>query len=306
MFSLSPTYSDDEELINALGRSKTTSLAINGRLNEAETTTLEINTIREGYRVVAARGSIIYFVVASLALVDPMYQYSLQFYKDLVVQRLQKTEKKEVLNDRLELLVSDLTSSIYTNVCRGLFEKDKLLYSFMMSAKINIASGDVTESEWLSFLVGAIPESSITEKEPLPEILKNLGVSEKNWFFAVMLENDQPNSFFGLITEMKNTVLGPEWAKFFTTDSPHTDSLPGEWENKLTPFLRLLLVRVIREEKVVFAIRRYVGESIGMLFTESPVFDLEGAYNDSVNVTPLIFILSPGADPTDYLLQLGK
>ena len=254
----------------------------------------------------AARGSIIYFVVASLALVDPMYQYSLQFYKDLVVQRLQKTEKKEVLNDRLELLVSDLTSSIYTNVCRGLFEKDKLLYSFMMSAKINIASGDVTESEWLSFLVGAIPESSITEKEPLPEILKNLGVSEKNWFFAVMLENDQPNSFFGLITEMKNTVLGPEWAKFFTTDSPHTDSLPGEWENKLTPFLRLLLVRVIREEKVVFAIRRYVGESIGMLFTESPVFDLEGAYNDSVNVTPLIFILSPGADPTDYLLQLGK
>jgi dynein heavy chain len=79
--SASGNILDDEELINALGRSKTTSLAINGRLTEAEATTQEINKIREGYRVVATRGSVIYFVVANLALVDPMYQYSLQFYK---------------------------------------------------------------------------------------------------------------------------------------------------------------------------------------------------------------------------------
>ena len=49
---------------------------------------------------------------------------------------------------------------------------------------------------------------------------------------------------------------------------------------------------------------RYVGSAIGDYFTESPPFDLNGAYNDSINVTPLIFILSPGADPTDYLLQV--
>jgi hypothetical protein len=30
---------------------------------------------------VATRGSVIYFVIANLALVDPMYQYSLRFYK---------------------------------------------------------------------------------------------------------------------------------------------------------------------------------------------------------------------------------
>jgi hypothetical protein len=41
------------------------------------------------------------------------------------------------------LLIEDLTASIYINVCRGLFEKDKLLYSFMMSAKISLAAGEV-------------------------------------------------------------------------------------------------------------------------------------------------------------------
>jgi dynein heavy chain len=30
-----------------------------------------------------------------------------------------------------------------------------------------------------------------------------------------------------------------------------------------------------------------------------------GAYDDSTCITPLIFILSPGADPTDYILQLA-
>jgi dynein heavy chain len=39
---------DDEELINALARSKKTSTVINQRLSEAETTTQEINTTREG------------------------------------------------------------------------------------------------------------------------------------------------------------------------------------------------------------------------------------------------------------------
>lgn len=105
---------DDEDLINALGRSKTTSEAINKRLAEAENTTQVINSTREGYRSVATRGSVIYFVLATLAMIDPMYQYSLTYFKDLFVQRLQKTEKKEIIAERLELLINDITFSMYT------------------------------------------------------------------------------------------------------------------------------------------------------------------------------------------------
>ena len=50
----------------------------------------------------------------------------------------------------------------------------------------------------------------------------------------------------------------------------------------------------------------HTGESIGPSFTQSPPFNLDEAFKDSVAVTPLIFILSPGADPTDYLLQLAQ
>eukprot|EP00605_Chrysophyceae_sp_TOSAG23-4_P000859 GSChrysophyteH1.ASY1.ANO1.950.1 assembled CDS len=230
---------DDEELIDALALSKKTSTAINARLQEAETTTLEINTTREGYRSVATRGS---------------------FYKALVNTRLQKTEKKEVLQERLDLLIADITESIYLNVCRGLFEKDKLVFAFIIAANIDRQKKIVTEEEFLMFMVGPIPDAGFTGIE----------IDSKNW---------------------QNAVIA--WAQFLTTDTPDSDTLPGDWEGRLN-------------KKITSAIRRYVGENIGAFFCASPPFDLEGSYNDSTCTTPLIFILSPGADPTDYLVNLAE
>jgi dynein heavy chain len=154
------------------------------------------------------------------------------------------------------------------------------------------------------FMVGAVPDNEVTDQHPLPQELHAAGVHEKNWSYATMLEQDQRGVFTGLLADMAKHAAA--WAEFFTGDDPHRERLPGEWEGRLNPFQRLLLVRVVREEKVVFAIRRFVDQSIGSYFTESPPFDLEGAYSDSTAVTPLIFILSPGADPTDYLLQLAE
>ena len=59
----------------------------------------------------------------------------------LFKRRLEVTEKKEKLEDRRTLLINDITESFYLNICRGLFEKDKLLYSFMMASKIQINDG---------------------------------------------------------------------------------------------------------------------------------------------------------------------
>lgn len=60
-----------------------TSGVISNRLKEAEKTEEMISQAREKYRPVATRGSVMYFVVASLAEVDPMYQYSLKYFKQV-------------------------------------------------------------------------------------------------------------------------------------------------------------------------------------------------------------------------------
>ena len=43
--------------------------------------------------------------------------------------------------ERLNCLIDSITKTIFTNVCRGLFEKDKLIFSFLISSSINRNSG---------------------------------------------------------------------------------------------------------------------------------------------------------------------
>ena len=83
LFSSEGNILDNEELIETLNESKETSGIIASRLEDAESTEEEITINREGYRSVATRGSVLYFVVANLAIIDPMYQFSLKYFNQV-------------------------------------------------------------------------------------------------------------------------------------------------------------------------------------------------------------------------------
>lgn len=53
-------------------------------------------------------------------------------------------------------------------------------------------------------------------------------------------------------------------------------------------------------------VKEFIRKELSDEFIESPPFDLSGAYSDSTSTSPLIFILSPGADPIPNLQNLAK
>ena len=69
--------------------------------------------------------------------------------------RLEKAKKSEDLAQRTEILIDDITVSVYNSICRGLFETDKLLFSFMNTSSILKRSGMITMDEWNFFLRGS-------------------------------------------------------------------------------------------------------------------------------------------------------
>lgn len=74
---------DADTLINVLDESKVTSAEIHERLADAKVVEEEINETRNKYTPVAVRGQILYFVIADMAMINDMYQNSLQFVKVL-------------------------------------------------------------------------------------------------------------------------------------------------------------------------------------------------------------------------------
>lgn len=102
------------------------------------------------------------------------------------------------------------------------------------------------------------------------------------------------------------TAQLPEWRAFVTCPEPHSAPLPAGTRARVDAFQKLLLVRVFREEKLVFAFRDFVRDKLGAQFVESAPLDLETVFKDTSAPTPIIFILSSGADPTGMLQRFGE
>jgi len=64
-------------------------------------------------------------------------------------------------------------------------------------------------------------------------------------------------------------------------------------------------LRTIRPDKLVPAISLFVVGYLGHEFISPPPFDLATIFKDSSQLVPLIFILSPGADPLNGLLKFA-
>ncbi|KAJ3032226.1 Dynein heavy chain 6, axonemal [Rhizophlyctis rosea] len=299
LFNSEGNILDDEELINTLNQSKVTSAAIKERVAQAEATEKEINVAREKYRPVAIRGSVLYFVVADLAEMDPMYQFSLKYFKNLFNICIQESEKSADLQKRIEILCTNATYNTFANVCRGLFEAHKMIYAFMICIEIMREQGKIGTDEWNFFLRGG---SGLTKTEELPPKPNVRWLSPYMWTNMCDLSGSIPQ--FGYVIEHM-TMYTMDWEAIVESDQPYGLPVPGDTSGTLTDFQRLLLVKVLREEKLVSAAVEFVKRNLGTEFIDIPPLDLGKAYKDTTNRSPLIFILSTGSDPVSALMKFA-
>jgi len=289
---------DDVEFIQTLDDSKIVAGLIKERQVDAVTTLSDIAIIREGYNAAAVRGSIMYFVMANLANIDPMYQYSLAYFKVLFNLCIENSDKDEDIPTRVDNINNYALKNIYTNVCRGLFEKDKLIFSLLLAVGVLMERGDISKQEWNLILRGA---GLNVNPEPVPSD----ECTPAAWNLLFVIETQLPQTFEGLCDGV--AANWKAWHRWSRNDSPHTATIPDQaYDEDLTEFQRILLVMALRNEKGSAALSYFVEAKLGRMFVESPPVRLEDIYNDMNCRLPAVFILSPGADPTGLVMALAR
>jgi dynein heavy chain, axonemal len=286
---------EDDELINILADSKQTSDDINQRLIESEETEKEIDLTRESYRAVAFRASLLFFCIIDLAYIDPMYQYSLQWFSHLFGIAIDSSPKPEGVEQRSKALNDYFTLLLYENICRSLFENHKLQFSFLLTVKILFGDNLIDPLEWRYFLAGPTGDSEIPHNPT--DWLGELEWAEV--YKQVYGTRDLP-AYKGLLEYFMKEHH--QFKRIFDSKDPEVEPLPGEWDNKFNSFQKMIVLKAIRPDKISEAISNFIVEKIGEEFIIPPTFDLGKSFKDSSVTSPLIFVLSTGSDPvSDYL-----
>ena len=296
---------DDDELVGVLKTVKDTAEDVKKKLELATDTKQAIETKREQYRPIATRGAVLYFSIVDMSNINVMYQTSLKQFETLFIQSFDEAETSSVLTQRVESIVDTMTYLVYRYINRGLFEKHRLTFVFIIATKLLITANLIHQSEMDLFLRGgAALDINTVAIKPF------LWMSDAAWLNLIVLVQQVPA--FQTLTNDIRTSEGV-WRKWYEDNAPEKLPIPGyeqslKEDKNLGPFLRLLLVRSLRVDRTLLCMTDFVRTSaqMGPRYVEPVTDTVETLYKTTDCHTPIIFLLSTGADPTESIESLAK
>jgi len=250
-----------------LANIKLKSREVNDKLVEAREKTLEIGEKREQFRPVAARGAVLYFCIVEMIQINWMYNTSLQQFLGLFYYSIEKSQKAQLVKDRVQNIIQALTKKVYRYINRGLFERDKVTFKLMMSFKILIKASILTSADVGVFLKAG---SGIDDRNK-----KYNWMDQKVWLNIVAFSKHKfgnDHSFFYKELPERIGRLEKEWRKFFDENEPENSIIP-DFEEKIAAdqnighFLHLCLIRSVREDRTVLACNQFIKKVLGDYFT---------------------------------------
>ena len=308
---------EDVELVENLEETKRTATDIAHKVEEAKVTSENISAARENYRPIAARGSLMYFVINELCNLDRVYQFSMANFIYILVKGIHlgmpkkeeakeedggegeaekpAEEKKKEGNspEEIKALLDVMSITIFQYVTQGLFERHRLIAASELAFKILKSKGELSSQSLDHLLKGPRVKG---KPNPLADWLPDAA-----WEALTALSELED------FTSLPDDIVGSSkrWKEWFELEYCETESYPGEWR-KVSEFNKLLMMRTLRPDRLPAAIKQFVEAVLGSQFTESVPFNLERSFADAKPGTPIFVFLSPGVDVAVSVEALGK
>ncbi|RLN87140.1 hypothetical protein BBJ28_00011147, partial [Nothophytophthora sp. Chile5] len=296
---------EDEELIGVLANTKEKAAEVKDKLIAAADTRKSINEKREQFRPVATRGSVLYFSVVETSLINCMYQTSLNQFLALFMKSMDVAEKAALASKRVANIIETMTYISYRYINRGLYERDKLTFILLLTLKILVTDSLLTREE-VTLLTrgGAALDINSVRRKPFSWI------SNEAWLNVIELS--QSCKFFANLPHEMASNEGM-WRRWYEDNEPETVVIP-DYEARLAeneaigPYYKLLLVRSLRMDRTILTTKEFIRntQQMGPRYVEPVTDTIESIFAEMKAETPVIFLLSIGADPTESIEMLAR
>jgi dynein heavy chain len=217
-----------------------------------------------------------------------MYEISLDSFLNVFRTSLSTARKDSVLENRLKNMINTIMIQVYDYTCTGIFERHKLMFSFQMTCMVMNGEGDLDAAVLDFFLKGDTSLEGVSERCPVQWL------NNACWKDLVCLGGIN-DVFAELVKDFKSNYTA--WKAWYDLEAPEAANYPADFSKKLTPLQKLAVMRCFRPDRVYNAVKLFVIETMGDKFVQPPVLEYQRIYAQSSPTTPMVFILSPGADP---------
>jgi dynein heavy chain len=152
-------------------------------------------------------------------------------------------------------------------------------------------------------LAGAT-QVELTKPNPCGE---NGWLTDKSWL-SILEMSSKFETFKGFDDSFAKDIK--QWEKIYNSANPQSfkeNPWPAPW-NDLKLLEKVNIMRCIRQDKVTQMIQKIVKKQkeLGPDYLLPPSFSMEDLFNDSTNKSPIIIVISPGADPMTEIANFSK
>lgn len=231
-------------------------------------------------------------VFGDLIKMNNMYQFSLQSFIKIFNRSLETRPKASSTEEKLKILQDSLVRFSYSEVARSMFKADRLTFS-------------------LHFVKGVFPQ--LFQKNEFEFFTGTATVGDgraariPKW---VAPDRKEQASMFATTFPMLFQTLNLDnegiWQEFATSDTAER-VIPSQVDQRLTSFQRCLIIQVFRPDRLETAMQNFIKETFGGNSLQAAPFSLSTLYSsESVCTEPILFIISPGSDPSAELQSFAE